>query len=107
MLKKLPMLGPSFLDYIELRKGKALTIPGYIGFLASHQPSWYKKYCARSIRKHPEFETISDIIHGVITDGSVDGIFKADNYLKNFHNWDTRELDLNLTIIDPFKIYDE
>lgn len=70
-----------------------MTIPGFIGFICKEQPKWYKEGGRREIKAHPDFEMICDIIHGYVSDGVVDGEFKGDLYLKNFHEWSDKRND--------------
>ena len=75
----------------------------FIGFSLTSQPSWAKGLCRRTLLKHPEFEILSDIIHGKVADGFVDGIFKADSYLKNFHGGhDKSEVKQDITYDKPY-----
>ena len=87
------MLVQLFHEYQETRKDRAMTVPGFIGFICKEQPKWYKEAGRRDIKAHPDFEMICDIIHGHVSDGLVDGEFKGDLYLKNFHNWTDKKSD--------------
>ena len=78
-----------FEDYSQERLNKSMTVPGFIGYVVSKSPKEYHKYLIRDLKKQDEFKAIEMIIHGYVVDGSVDGMFKAADYLKNYHDWNT------------------
>lgn len=100
------MLKKIFLEYRNSRNNKSLTLPGFFGFIADQQPKWYKSRSKRDIKNHPDYKLIEDIIHGVVTDGLLDGKYKADSYLRNYHGWVDKQVIDNISSLTIDDLYD-